>query len=286
MSHLRNVLTITAISFTVVVGFYLYFPLSWFDLFTEPILGSTITTIQGSDTLSASRSVINTNFSNLNTDKLESGSSAASLTITNLTNTNASTTALSCYGICAFGATATSSFSTAGALTLASALGVVSGGTGATSYTTGSIPFSNGTILTQNNSKLFWDNTNIRLGISSTTPFASLSIATGTIAVAEYTPATTTSMTLNWLYGTQQRVRLGGAATAIAHTGYIPGQTLRVYVCNPAATAGAITWSGVLWPSATTPTQTTTANKCDLWTFNATAGTSTPIVIGSAVLNL
>jgi len=34
-------------------------------------LGATITTINGSDTITASRSVINTNFSNLNTDKFE-----------------------------------------------------------------------------------------------------------------------------------------------------------------------------------------------------------------------
>lgn len=62
------------------VGAYKYMPLSWLD--TEVTnLGSTITTINGSDTLSASRSVINTNFSNLNADKAETTvTSLASLT--------------------------------------------------------------------------------------------------------------------------------------------------------------------------------------------------------------
>lgn len=115
---------------------------------------STITTILGSDTLTASRTTINTNFSNLNTDKLQSGSSAAALTITTLTSTtinnsgklttaNASTTIFSAYGPAYFGATATSSFSTAGALTLITPLGIASGGT-ASSTSLGGILAGNG----------------------------------------------------------------------------------------------------------------------------------------------
>lgn len=57
----------------------------------KPTLGSTITTIQGTDTVSASRPVINTNFANLNSDKLESGNTAASLTINTLTANNLTT---------------------------------------------------------------------------------------------------------------------------------------------------------------------------------------------------
>jgi hypothetical protein len=84
------------ISFFIVLCFYLYFPVSIFDDFN---LGSTITTIQGSDTLKDSRAVINTNFSNLNTDKLQSGSTAATLTVTALSTNGItqSTTATSTY---------------------------------------------------------------------------------------------------------------------------------------------------------------------------------------------
>lgn len=69
MKYLVNII----LSLLVFVGAYNYLPL---DLVSfnhgTPKLGSTITTILGTDTLSASRTVINTNFSNLNTDKIES----------------------------------------------------------------------------------------------------------------------------------------------------------------------------------------------------------------------
>ena len=90
---MKQTIFIAVISLVVWIGAYLYFPVSIFD---PVLLGSTITTIQGSDTLSASRAVINTNFSNLNTDKLQSGDTAAALTITALTSPAASTTLFSC----------------------------------------------------------------------------------------------------------------------------------------------------------------------------------------------
>jgi len=47
---------------------------------------------------------------------------------------------------------------------------VSDGGTGSTAFTAGSVVFSNGTILTQDNASLFFDDTNNRLGIGTTTP--------------------------------------------------------------------------------------------------------------------
>ena len=63
-----------------------------------------------------------------------------------------------------------------------------------------------------------------------------------------------------------------------------------VIVENPDDTAGALTWavtSGyiLLWPSGTIPTQTTTANKQDIWSFKATQASSTISVFGAASLN-
>lgn len=66
---LFNIFMTAAIALMVCCAFYLWFPLHVLD---GQRFGSTITTIQGTDTLSASRSVLNTNFSNLNTDKIES----------------------------------------------------------------------------------------------------------------------------------------------------------------------------------------------------------------------
>jgi hypothetical protein len=55
-------------------------------------------------------------------------------------------------------------------LTLTNALSVANGGTGATSFTSGSILFSNGTSVAQDNAKFFWDDTNNRLGIGTSSP--------------------------------------------------------------------------------------------------------------------
>lgn len=80
--------------------------------------GSTVTTINGSDTLTSSRSVINTNFANLNTDKIQSGNTVASLTITT---------------------------GTIGTLSLTNALAVPNGGTGSTTLSSNQILLGNGT---------------------------------------------------------------------------------------------------------------------------------------------
>lgn len=85
--------------------------------------GSTLTTINGSDQISASRSVINTNFSNLNTDKLQSGDTAASLTIT----------------------TGNITTGTIGTLTLTNKLTVPNGGTSSTTLSSNQVLLGAGT---------------------------------------------------------------------------------------------------------------------------------------------
>lgn len=60
-------------------------------------------------------------------------------------------------------------------------LPISNGGTNNSSaFTTGSVVFSDGTKLTQNNAKLYWDNTNNRLGIGNVTPTVALDV-TGAI---------------------------------------------------------------------------------------------------------
>jgi hypothetical protein len=93
-------------------------------------------------------------------------------------------------------------------------------------------------------------------------------------------------MTIDWRNGNQQLVRLGTSATTISFTGFIEGQKLVLTVCNPNATAGAISWgTQVLWSGGTAPTQTTTANKCDVWSFLATVATSTIKIFGTQSAN-
>lgn len=64
----------------------------------------------------------------------------------------------------------------AASLTLSSALTVPNGGTGLTSLTAGYIPFGAGTSAFGNSSNLFWDNTNARLGIGTSSPTQKLEV--------------------------------------------------------------------------------------------------------------
>jgi hypothetical protein len=72
----------------------------------------------------------------------------------------------------------TPSTATTGAVTLAGTLGVTSGGTGtATAFTTGSVVFAGASgVYSQDNANLFWDDTNNRLGIGTTSPAATLDV--------------------------------------------------------------------------------------------------------------
>lgn len=82
----------------------------------------------------------------------------------------ASTTQQSVFSKAYFGGTATSTFDSAGVLTLASSLGLTSGGTGTSTFANGGVVFSDGSKLTQDPSNFVWDNSNKRLGIATTSP--------------------------------------------------------------------------------------------------------------------
>ncbi|MDP3996406.1 MAG: hypothetical protein Q8P86_01780, partial [bacterium] len=114
----------------------------------------------------------------------------------NLTNANtwsalqifsqASTTRLSVFDTAYFGATATSTFNSAGVLTLASALAETSGGTGQSSYTEGDILYSDSS---NSLSKLGIGTGGFVLGVSNGVPAwvatTTLSTISGTLSVAK-----------------------------------------------------------------------------------------------------
>lgn len=111
------------------------------------------------------------------------------------------------------------------------------------------------------------------------------------VATASTRPATSTAMQLDWSATPNQvEYRIGNAATTIniinATTSAFWGSRKVVWVCNPNDTAGAITWKPVEW-IGTAPAQTTTANNCDVYSFDITAATSTTAykVAGTAGTN-
>jgi hypothetical protein len=197
-------------------------------------------------------------------------------------NANASTTQFSSYNKSYFGATATSSFDSAGVLTLITPLAISSGGTFASSFgTTNGLDAYDGTRLT-NYSGYTLTSSLLTLGNGTSTNLSVSQNAAlnGTITITPSQPATSTSMTLNWATAAPQvEYQIGGSATTItlinATTAPQWGSRKVVWICNPASgTAGAITWAGVEW-IGTTPVQTTTANQCDVYSFDITRATST-----------
>lgn len=139
------------------------------------------------------------------------------------------------------------------------------------------------------------------VGIASSTPFSTLSVGTGaassSITVAEYkygatgNVATSTAANIDCNASTQIAWPLGTSATTLTLINLTPGKKCIVVVQNPTnGTAGAITWavqSGfqLYWAGGAAPTQTTTTNKQDVWSFLVTQASSTKAVLGAMTAN-
>lgn len=118
------------------------------------------------------------------------------------------------------------------------------------------------------------------IGVASSTPNWSLSMAAGkSVVILEKDLATSTSMTINPSNGAVQLARIGTAAVTFTGAGFVPGASIKLIVCNPGASAGALTWSG-FHTFGTAPTQTTTANQCDAYSVGMTQATSTTAATG------
>ncbi len=85
MNTLGTILVSAAVAYVTMVGIYNFLPINYLTSdSTSKELGATITNIASSDKLSDSRAVINTNFTNLNNNKIEmSTTSVASITTLN-----------------------------------------------------------------------------------------------------------------------------------------------------------------------------------------------------------
>jgi hypothetical protein len=103
---------------------------------------------------------VDSNFTNLNTDKIQSGNTVSALTITTATING-------------------------GTITGITDLAVADGGTGLSSLTAGYIPFGADTSAFGSSSNLFWDSANNRLGIGTATPSVKLSVYDATNCVIQ-----------------------------------------------------------------------------------------------------
>jgi hypothetical protein len=114
-----------------------------------------------------------------------------------------------------------SPITTAGTLTLAGTLGIGAGGTGtSTAFTTGSVVFAGASgVYSQNNSQLFWDNTNNRLGIGTSSPSYLLDV-NGTAHASTITLGTAGTSTGSVILSGATSGTFTLSASAAAGTGY------------------------------------------------------------------
>jgi hypothetical protein len=126
-----------------------------------------------------------------------------------------------------------------------------------------------------------------RIGVG-VDPSNGLTLAAGkAILVQENTQADGAAINVDWRNGNQQLLDNDAGATTITFTNFAAGQKLVLVICNPAGGAGgAVSWgTSIKWPGGTVPTQTTTAGKCDAYSFLATNAYSSLQVFGAQNAN-
>ncbi len=215
-------------------------------------------------------------------------STEAGFTAQNASST--ATTSFAWFGINGVAFAATTSYSTG----RASDVTLIARGNDfyiANASTTGSIFFQTGGTGTSTATTTKMTLTSLgNFGFGTSSPVVTLSVATGSVAIFPYLwgTATSTSMTIDWRRSNNQTIEISTAAVTLnmINSTSSPGQKLILNVCNaPTGTAGAITWTSSLqirWVGKTVPTQTTTANNCDKYSFDANYGTSSQVIIYGA----
>lgn len=133
IKKLLSIIGVMLISVVSTIGVYRYAPIAWFETQAKQVFGTSITTINGSDTLSNSRTTINNNFSALNSGKVENSDLYATTTMTQITSLpNLITSALQTVGTIMTG------------VWNGTAIGVGYGGTGTTTPTSNQVIIGNG----------------------------------------------------------------------------------------------------------------------------------------------
>tara|TARA_R110000868_G_scaffold75474_3_gene217722 strand:+ start:251 stop:3697 length:3447 start_codon:yes stop_codon:yes gene_type:complete len=109
--------------------------------------------------------------------------------------------------------------------------------------------------------------TNLVFSTSPTITTAALTNPTVTNYVETlYTANTGTAITVDLANGTVQNLTLTGNAT-ITMPAAVAGKSFIIILSQDGTGSRTVTWSTVSWPSATTPTVTSTASKKDIYSF-------------------
>jgi hypothetical protein len=101
--------------------------------------------------------------------------------------------------------------------------------------------------------------------VFSTTPTLTNPTVTNYVETL-YSANTSTAITVDLANGTVQNLTLTGNATITMPTA-VAGKSFIIILSQDATGSRTVTWSTVVWPSATAPTITTTASKKDIYSF-------------------
>lgn len=83
----------------------------------------------------------------------------------------------------------------------------------------------------------------------------------------QYSANTGSAITVSLANGTVQKLTLNSASVTITMPTAAAGKSFIIMLAQDATGGRAVTWSTVVWPSATAPTITSTASKIDIYSF-------------------
>jgi hypothetical protein len=124
-----------------------------------------------------------------------------------------------------------------------------------------------------------------QLGMSTSTPWSMLSLSGGAITVAEASTTAASIVNINWILQQTAKLEMTGNTTVNMNHNGVVGQVEKIVLCQDGAGSHTVTWassSTLIWTGHTAPTQTATANECDVYSFITTGATGTPMVFGAA----
>lgn len=225
---------------------------------------STITTINASDVVANSRATINTNFTNLNTDKVEGQSSSVDSEIALFSGTG--------------GKTIKRATSTGILKGTSGVISAITPGSGVETFLTTPSSANLATAVT--------DETGSGALVFGTNPTIAKPVMNATNPTAQtYSPSASGTATLDLSLSNQHYITMPAGNITVALSNDTNNQVFVVSILQDATGSRTVTWfSTIRWAGGSAPTLTTTASKRDVFGFIRTgSGTYDGFVIGKNI---